>query len=119
MLRRGDAADANLAHGLDVVYDRGHGASFGAHEGVFTDPKALHLLSQRYDVEHSWSAAQLERYQGCPYRFFLDRVLGLRVSDDVGLEIDHRRRGSRLHEVLAACTAKSTNSSADRRRRRN
>lgn len=98
---RPDAADVNLLRGLDVVYARGHGRSFGSYEGVFSDRRALQLLSRRFDLDHPWSAAQLERYHSCPYQFFLQRVLGLRVLDDIGLEIDPRGRGSRLHEVLA------------------
>jgi len=98
--RRRDTADVNLLHGLDVVYKRG-GASFGPYEGILENEQVVRRLARRYDADHDWSADQLERYSECPFQFYLGRVLGLRSLDEIGLEIDHRRRGSRMHQVLA------------------
>lgn len=98
--RRREAADVNLLHGLTVVHARG-GAAFGPYEGILESEAVVRRLARRYDADHDWSADQLERYSECPFRFYLDRVLGLRSLAEIGLEIDHRRRGSRMHQVLA------------------
>jgi ATP-dependent helicase/DNAse subunit B len=98
--RRRHTADANLLHGLAVVYERG-APSFGPYEGILENERAVRRVARRYDADHDWSADQLERYAECPFQFYLARVLGLRGLDEIALEIDHRRRGSRMHQVLA------------------
>jgi ATP-dependent helicase/nuclease subunit B len=109
VLRDRDDAVANLAQGLKVVQSRGHKDGFGPYEGILAADPVLKKLLRRYDDEFPWSADQLERYGQCPHQFFLERVLRLRVPDDVGLEIDRRRRGIRLHDVLAHLHAKINN----------
>lgn len=98
--RRREAADVNLLHGLGVVHARG-GAAFGPYEGIVENDAVIRRLARRYDADHDWSADQLERYSECPFRFYLERVVGLHSLDEIGLEIDHRTRGSRMHQVLA------------------
>lgn len=108
VLRDRDPAVANLAQGLHVVQQRGSGfgKGFGLYEGMLAADPALKELRRRFDAHHLWSADQLERYGRCPHQFFLERVLRLRVPDEVGLEIDRRRRGIRLHELLVSLHTK-------------
>jgi ATP-dependent helicase/nuclease subunit B len=91
----------NLARGLSIVFDRSHGSGFGVNEGMITSPAALDKLARHFHEHFPWSASQLEQYNACPFRFFMERVLKVRSPDDVGLELDYRERGTRLHDVMA------------------
>jgi ATP-dependent helicase/DNAse subunit B len=93
----GSAVDA----GLRIVYERAHGDSFGPAEGLLTSPAAAARFAQRFGPERLWSPSQWETYAACPYKFFLEQVLGLEPLGDLVLETDFARRGSRLHDVLA------------------
>lgn len=92
----------SIEAGLRITYDRAHGESFGASEGMLLGPAALKRLAQRFGSRHFWSPSQWETYAACPYKFFLEDVLKLAPLGDLVLETDHSRRGSRLHNVLAA-----------------
>lgn len=91
----------NLARGLSIVFDRSHGSGFGVNEGMITSPAALDKLAKHFHEHFPWSASQLEQYNACPFRFFMERVLKVRSPDEVGLELDYRERGTRLHDVMA------------------
>jgi ATP-dependent helicase/nuclease subunit B len=42
----------------------------------------------------------LTDYAQCPYRFFVQHVLRIEPLEDLGLEVDHRQRGSTVHSAL-------------------
>lgn len=94
----GAAIDA----GLRIVHARARGESFGPAEGLLTSPAIAVRLAERFGKQHTWSASQWETYAACPFRFFMEDVLGLEPLGDLVLETDYARRGSRLHDVLAA-----------------
>ncbi len=98
----GDEAAANLAAALRVVDARSRGDGFGVYEGSTTAPEARRRLQRRFGPDYPFSASSLEQYAQCPFQFYLSRVLKVRPCADVELEIDRRRRGSRLHRLLAA-----------------
>jgi ATP-dependent helicase/DNAse subunit B len=87
--------------GLRIVHARARGESFGPAEGLLTSPAIAERLAQRFGPRHAWSASQWETYAACPFRFFMQQVLGLELLGDLVLETDFARRGSRLHDVLA------------------
>jgi ATP-dependent helicase/DNAse subunit B len=68
---------------------------------LLTSPAIAARLAQRFGKQHTWSASQWETYATCPFRFFMQHVLGLEPLGDLVLETDFARRGSRLHDVLA------------------
>ncbi len=88
--------------GLRIVDARSRIESFGPEEGVLASPAIAARLSQRFGPQHAWSASQWETYAACPFRFFMQHVLGLEPLGELVLETDFARRGSRLHDVLAA-----------------
>jgi ATP-dependent helicase/DNAse subunit B len=88
--------------GLRIVHSRARGDSFGPAEGLLTSPAIAARLAQRFGPKHTWSASQWETYATCPFRFFMGHVLGLEPLGDLVLETNFARRGSRLHDVLAA-----------------
>jgi ATP-dependent helicase/nuclease subunit B len=87
--------------GVRIIHARARGESFGPAEGVLISPAITARLAQRFGAKHSWSPSQFETYAACPYKFFLQDVLGLEPLGDLTLETDFARRGSLLHHVLA------------------
>ena len=62
---------------------------------------------QELDPRHNgrvYSASQLEMMAGCPYRYFLERVLGIRPLDEIEFEpdtwLEAHQFGTLLHDVL-------------------
>jgi ATP-dependent helicase/DNAse subunit B len=92
---------ASIDAGLKIVHARARGQSFGPAEGLLTSSVIADRLAQRFGKQHTWSASQWETYATCPFRFFMQHVLGLQSLGDLVLETDFARRGSRLHDVLA------------------
>ncbi len=76
--------------------------AFGPFEGVVLSEAAQRRLAERFGDEHCWSTSRLERYAYCPFKFFAQHVLAIEEPEDLALEIDHLRRGRRLHELMAA-----------------
>jgi RecB family exonuclease/superfamily I DNA/RNA helicase len=87
--------------GLRIVQARARGESHGPAEGIITSPAVEARLKRRFGPDHLWSPSQWESYAECPYRFFMENVLGLEPLGDLALEVDHRRRGSLAHDMLA------------------
>jgi ATP-dependent helicase/DNAse subunit B len=87
--------------GVRITHARAHGETFGPAEGVLISPAITNRLKDRFGADHSWSSSQFETYAACPYKFFLENVLGLTPLGDLTLETDFARRGSLLHHVLA------------------
>lgn len=66
-----------------------------SHRGRLSDPRAIDALRSRGPL----SAGELEVYSGCPYRWFVERVLRPRVPDRL---LDAAAAGSAAHAALAA-----------------
>ncbi|MEQ8849554.1 PD-(D/E)XK nuclease family protein [Botrimarina sp.] len=90
-----------LQRGLTAVCERSRGDHFGPWEGVL-GPAAAAELTNHYDAQHLWSASQLELVATCPYKFFAKHVLKMAPPGELNLEVNHRRRGSLMHDALAA-----------------
>jgi ATP-dependent helicase/DNAse subunit B len=101
VIRGGGDRAGNLIAALEVVDLRSRGDGFGPYEGMIESEAAKRLIARRFPKDYSWSAGQFEQYGGCPFQFFLARVLGLEPLEDIELQVDHRRRGSRMHDTLA------------------
>ncbi|HEV8068221.1 MAG TPA: PD-(D/E)XK nuclease family protein [Planctomycetaceae bacterium] len=74
---------------------------FTPFEGWLQHGPSIARLAEKYSPDYQFSATQLERYATCPYRFLLSDVLDLEPHDPVEPEIDPRKRGLALHQVLA------------------
>jgi len=53
-----------------------------------------------FDTGFGWSPSSLETYHGCPYRFFVDKVLRLKPRLEPAEGIDVAQQGSIYHEIL-------------------
>src|SRR5262249_54616267 len=93
---------AGIDWGLRIVHAGARRDAFGTAEGLLTSPAIASRLADRFGKKHTWSASQWETYATCPFRFFMEHVLGLEPLGDLVLETNYARRGSRLHDVLAA-----------------
>ncbi len=86
---------------VELCGNRRRGETFGNYEGML-DTAARDRLGERLGPSHVWSAAELEQYATCPFRFFAERILQLRPLEGLELETDYGRRGSVAHDALAA-----------------
>jgi ATP-dependent helicase/nuclease subunit B len=91
----------NLASGLELIYLRQDRDRFGPAEGVLRGKAARYYLANRFPLQHTFAATDLERYASCPFRFFLERVLEIEPVEDLALEFDVLHRGRVVHDVLA------------------
>ena len=55
----------------------------------------------RRPARHQFSTSELETFAANPFRYFLDRVLGVDRPDPPGLREDPMSRGNAMHAVLA------------------
>ena len=73
----------------------------GIFEGVIeADDLRAAELAQRYGPDHVWSASRLNRYNTCPFGFFVEQILKLEPLLDPEEGLDVLQRGSLLHAIL-------------------
>ena len=68
--------------------------------GLVEEPDALQWLAARFGSDHVWSPTRLEAYAKCPWAFFSERLLHLAALEDPDADMDHRVRGTVLHDAL-------------------
>lgn len=90
----------HAASGLAVEAERWREAPCGLHDGVLEAPGLVARLATRYDAQHCFSAAQLEAWLECPFRFLQQRILEIDDTPPFEGELDPMTRGSILHDVL-------------------
>jgi ATP-dependent helicase/DNAse subunit B len=90
-----------LAAGLELIYQRQGRDQFGPAEGMLQSAAASAALAGQFDLQHTFSATELERYASCPFRFFLERILKIEPLEDLALEFDVLERGRVVHDVLS------------------
>lgn len=92
----------SLARSLRTKYQRGRAGKFTPVDG-FLDPstEAKRLLAQHRLDARAYSVTALEKYAGCPYRFYLNAVLRLRPRDEIEsiTHLDALTRGQILHDA--------------------
>ncbi len=74
---------------------------FTPFDGLLSHPFLLQQLTQKFSPEYRFSPTALEIYVACPFRYFLQQVVGLHPLNDPSEEIEHTRRGIAIHETLA------------------
>ncbi|HSB08642.1 MAG TPA: PD-(D/E)XK nuclease family protein [Blastocatellia bacterium] len=84
---------------IEIERERG-GRSFGAFDGIITDPALLARLAEHYGRAHSFSASELSLYGRCPFKFFVEKVLKLEPRGEAALDLSALDAGSLLHEAL-------------------
>ncbi len=74
---------------------------FDCYDGVLDDERLIAQLATDWGPEHLYSASQLSAYGSCPFKFFMQRVLGLESVAEPEEEIDRAARGTLVHRILA------------------
>ncbi|HNT24171.1 MAG TPA: exodeoxyribonuclease V subunit gamma [Anaerolineales bacterium] len=87
-----------LGHARSVLAARSNHRPMGVFDGGLD--ALAEQLSALYDSKHIWSPTALETYGTCPFRFYVERLLGLEAQPipEPGLTI--AQRGSLLHAIL-------------------
>jgi len=93
---------ANTLAGLETTRLRSDRERFGPAEGVFEGEAARRHLAERFSAERTLSPTMLEGYATCPFRFFMERVLGIEPLEELALTVDFMERGRLAHDVMAA-----------------
>ena len=89
----------NILAGLYLGDDRlGH--EFGRGEGMLKGDSVHRAVAMRYPAGHVFRATELERYASCPFRFYMESVLGVSELEGLELSTDRRFRGSAAHAAL-------------------
>ena len=65
------------------------------------DKAARAVLARRFGPDRPFSVTGLEFYRACPYRYYLERVLGVESADEPQFAIDARQWGSVIHDALS------------------
>jgi ATP-dependent helicase/DNAse subunit B len=87
-----------LGHARKVLQARLDRTAEGPYEGM---PRELRgELGALFGSQHIWSASRLETYGSCPYRFYIEVVLGLQASQPPQPGLDASQLGSLLHAIL-------------------
>ncbi|HEV8188404.1 MAG TPA: PD-(D/E)XK nuclease family protein, partial [Pyrinomonadaceae bacterium] len=76
------------------------GPLFSRYDGEITDPDLLRLLKLKFGSDFIHSASGLSLYGNCPYRFFVQRVLGLEPRGEAALDLQAIDAGKLLHDIL-------------------
>lgn len=76
--------------------------SLSEYEGVISDEDILENLEGKYtEEEYVHSSSRIDDYAKCPFKFYMDRVLGLEELEEVDVEISPMDKGSVIHEILS------------------
>lgn len=94
----GEAAVLCRAAGAEAGRRRGTASAFSGILGDALSPSALADLDRV--AGRVYSVTQLETYAGCPFRFFTERVLGVRAEEDLAEGLSALERGNLVHEIL-------------------
>ncbi|NQS91195.1 MAG: PD-(D/E)XK nuclease family protein, partial [Chloroflexi bacterium] len=58
------------------------------------------MISNKFPLDHVWSASRLENYQTCPFNFYIRNLLGLEIPEPPGEGLDARQLGNIYHHIL-------------------
>ncbi len=98
-LPEGITADAVAARITAEEFHR-HGSCDSAFDGMLDkDPEIPGMLAERYPEDTVWSATTLEDYVTCPFRFYMQHVLGTEPLPEEERDISATAHGTIVHEV--------------------
>lgn len=72
------------------------------------EPQVQEVISRRFGPENYISVTSLERYLWCPFLFYLEKVLGLKMPPEPEYLVDAQQWGIILHEVFSRLYSSST-----------
>lgn len=91
----------NMARGLPLLQARFRTPGFTEYEGMLTEPALQAHFREKFGPDHQFSVTRLETYANCPFRFWIEEVLGLAPREQTQLGTNFLLRGTALHGALA------------------
>jgi ATP-dependent helicase/DNAse subunit B len=91
----------NLLAAIDMAIARFSAPGFTAYEGRLAEVANQRRLAERFGPKRQFSATEFEQYAACPFRFWMNVVLGVELLPTLEEGTDHLRRGVVVHDVLA------------------
>lgn len=91
---------ARVAEAANIEAVRHDDSPFGIYDGAISDPGLVASIRERFGPDHVFSVSQIETYRKCPFRFFVERLLGVEPAEEPAAEFDPRVRGSMMHQAL-------------------
>lgn len=70
------------------------------YHGTLVDKKVRDLIRERF-TKDALTPSALELYADCPFKFFVEHVLGLRPPEEVTPEVQPKDFGTLMHAILA------------------
>ena len=86
--------------GTDSIPDDHPGLKPNPWNGRISDPVVLEHLAEKFGPTRVWSASQLENYGGCPFIYFIGRVLRIDEAGRAEEETTPLTFGSVAHKIL-------------------
>ncbi len=86
---------------INIERDFRRGRCDTPYDGVLSgDTKICSMLGERFGPEHIWAPTSLETYAGCPFRFFIEKVIGIGSFPEVERNLSSADRGTVVHDIL-------------------
>jgi CRISPR/Cas system-associated exonuclease Cas4 (RecB family) len=83
-----------------ILMESGHEKKASHNKRIFSDNTLL-LDKKKAPLEiRNLSASSLQRYEECPYKFYLEKVIGLNKEDDEDYFLSAKQEGSLMHKIL-------------------
>jgi len=91
----------HIEHTIDVEQSRLGRHDKVEYEGIVADELTIDAKMELAKFKDKvYSISQLETYGKCPFRFFANRVLGLRTVEEIEEGLTPTERGNLYHEIL-------------------
>jgi len=92
---------AALRRAVEVEDRRDCVAPPDEYDARLADPEAVAAIAAEFGPDRPFSPSSLGQFGNCPFAFFADRVLGLRVLEDPTEDLDAMLLGSVVHRTLS------------------
>lgn len=74
--------------------------SFTPFDGCLSEPQPRRHVELMFPAEKSFSASSLETYVDCPFKFWMNKVLGISATADPSDDLEAWMRGRAIHRGL-------------------
>ena len=92
---------ANLANAKKMAAARFRNSDATQYSGILADETIIAAIAKQFGPECVFSPTSLETYVACPFRFWMEIVLGLERLEEPNEEVEVSRRGSAIHLALS------------------
>ena len=94
------AGDADLSAAKRMATARFRTSKPNPFSGTLSHPPIVRKIAEEFGAKKVFSPTSLETYVACPFRFWLEKVLGVEALEEPTEDVDVSRRGSTIHRTL-------------------